>query len=68
MRLKGQILATTEFKVLFQAGHKKTWLPKTEIRLEPNDYVVGPHTVYLPAWLAQRTFSSQAPSTVKGEG
>lgn len=55
MKLRGIILAEHPDSVIFQLGSRKTPLPKSLIRrLLPNDYQPGPHTIYLPGWLAAK--------------
>ncbi|MCL4502035.1 MAG: hypothetical protein M1438_09285 [Deltaproteobacteria bacterium] len=54
MRLRGEIVAEHGCSVIFQVRGRRLVLPKSVIRLSPNDYARGPHVVYLPRWLGER--------------
>lgn len=71
MKITGRIIKVEPFRLLFQAGHRKVWLPRqeirnlTEIRQRPENTrfperipVHQPVTLSLPRWLAERKFSS----------
>ena len=67
MRLRGNILASDAKQILLEVGHKVRWLPKSEIRLTPNNYELGPHLVRLDRWLLERAFGTAAPKAAGAE-
>lgn len=54
MRLRGEIVAVHTWSVIFRVRGRRLVLPKSVVRLSPNDYAPGPHVVYLPRWLGEK--------------
>ena len=53
IEISGEILHDTDFAILFTDGITETWLPKSQIEIEPEFYDYGDNVIVsMPKWLA----------------